>query len=197
MFRRAASLSHEIADTFGEGLARFHLGKSLRTMGLLSEARIELTRGIEFDSKQGHASLPWMAWNELMQLETDARDISAASEAKRNAIDSFLNYRRDGGENSQEDGKLSLLIYKELSTGNLWLATWLLDRISENSFIDPWMPPFILALKRVVAGSRDQAIADPTQLSVTGAAEIRWMIEKLITDATTQLQTKAGNPSDL
>ena len=46
---------------------------------------------------------PWKSWTILADIETDAGNPAAAAEAKRKAIDCYLAYRRDGGENHDTD----------------------------------------------------------------------------------------------
>ena len=98
--------SVESGDVAKEGLRRSNLGDTLRKLRRLDEARQEIRRAIECDAQFGHASEPWKAWAILAHIETDAGNPTAAVEANRKAIDCYLAYRRDGGENHDGPGRL-------------------------------------------------------------------------------------------
>ncbi len=98
-YRQAADKYVEGSDTAKEGRARNNLGKTLRKLRRLDEARQEIRRAIECKAQFGHAAEPWKSWSILADIETDAGNPAAAAEAKGKAIASYLAYRRDGGEN--------------------------------------------------------------------------------------------------
>ncbi len=52
----------------------------------------------------GHAAEPWTAWALLHDLEQATGNTQAAADAWRQAVQSYLAYRRDGGENQDAWG---------------------------------------------------------------------------------------------
>src|SRR5262249_40609611 len=126
----------------------------------------------------GHASSPWTSWSILSRIETDAGKPAAATEAKSKAIASYLAYRRDGGENYDDDGRICLAVSQSLLSGATAQAASLLQQLAD----DPdWalLLPFIRALQAIVSGSRDRTLADAEDLQYTMAAEILFLLETL------------------
>ena len=85
------------------------VGKELRHALKLREQR-----GV---AQFGHASEPWTSWAFLAAIETDAGNAAAAAKAKGKAIAWYLAYRRDGGENHDGPGRLSLAVTQALRSG--------------------------------------------------------------------------------
>jgi tetratricopeptide (TPR) repeat protein len=177
--RQAADKYVEVGDAAGEGRQRNNLGETLRKLRRFEEARQEIRRAIECKERFGHASQPWTTWDILADLETDVGNPAAAAEAKRKAIDCYLAYRRDGGENHYPDGRICLAVTQALLAGDPGAAASLLQQIAANPDLPPWLRPFIQALQAIVAGSRDRTLADAPDLDYTMAAEILMLIDTL------------------
>ena len=127
----------------------------------------------------GHASEPWKTWAILADIETDAGNPTAAAEAKRKAIECYLAYRRDGGENHDADGRICLAVTQPLLAGDPAAAASLLQQLAADPKLPAWLRPFIQALQAIVAGSRDRTLADAPDLHYTMAAEILFLLDKL------------------
>jgi tetratricopeptide (TPR) repeat protein len=168
----------EIGDTAKEGIVRNNLAITLRKLRRLDEARQEIGRAIDCKAQFGHASEPWKSWAILADIETDASNPAAAEVAKRKAIDCYHAYRRDGGENHSDSGRLTFAVTQILGAGNPAEAAILLQKLAAD-------PDFALhrsffqALQAIVAGSRDRALAAAPELDYTMAAEILLLIETL------------------
>ena len=177
-YRQAAEKFVEGRDVASEGSAVNNLADTLRRLRRLDEARQEVRRAIECKTQFGHASEPWTSWAILAAIETDAGNTTAAAEAKGKAITCYLAYRRDGGENHDGPGRLSLAITQALRSGEpTEAATLLQQRAADPEAAE--LLPLISALQAVVAGSRDPALADQPELNYTMAAEILLLIETL------------------
>jgi tetratricopeptide (TPR) repeat protein len=177
-YRQAVAKSVENRDLAKEGLRRSNLAITLLQLRRLDEARQEILRAIDCDAQFGHASEPWKSWAILAAIETDTGNAAAAAEAKGKAIACYLAYRRDGGENHNLAGRLSLAVTQALRDGNPAQAATLLQQRAANPEAAELLP-FIGALQAVVAGSRDPALADQPELDYTMAAEILLLIESL------------------
>ena len=177
-YRQAADKYVVTGDTANEGRARNNLGNTLRKLRRHDEARQEIHRAIECDAQFGNASEPWKTWNILADIETDAGNPAAAAEARRKAIAGYLAYRRDGGENHDGPGRLSLAVTQPLLAGDPAQAASLLQQLAANPDA-AWLLPFIGALQAIVTGSRDRSLADAPGLNYTMAAEILLLIETL------------------
>jgi tetratricopeptide (TPR) repeat protein len=178
-YRQAADKFVELGDEASEGLTRNNLGKTLQKLRRFEEGRHEIRRAIKCKESFGHASQPWITWANLAAIETDAGDRTAAAEAKRKAIEGYLAYRRDGGENHYPDGRICLAVTQALLTGGSGAATPLIQQYAADPDLPVWLRPFVQALQAIVAGSRDRTLADAPDLDHTMAAEILFLIETL------------------
>ncbi|HXU31309.1 MAG TPA: tetratricopeptide repeat protein [Thermoanaerobaculia bacterium] len=177
-YRQAADKYVEGGDAASEGFARNNLAETLRKLRRLDEARQEIRRAIECKAQSGHAALPWTSWAILADIEKDADNPAAAAEARAKAIAGYLAYRRDGGENHNPPGRISLAVTQSLLGGDPDQAASLLQQLGT----DPdaaWLIPFLHALQAIVTGSRDRALAEAPELSPTMASEILFLIETL------------------
>ncbi|HYC90163.1 MAG TPA: tetratricopeptide repeat protein [Thermoanaerobaculia bacterium] len=178
-YRQAADKRVELGDEAGEGRTRSNLGDTLRKLRRFEEARQEIRRAIQCDAQFGQASEPWKTWHILHEIEAADGNPVAAAEAKRNAVESYLTYRRDGGENHSGDGRLCLDVTQALLAGEPATAASLLQQLSADSDLPAWLRPFVQALQDIVAGSRDRTLADDPDLFYTSAAEILFLLETL------------------
>jgi tetratricopeptide (TPR) repeat protein len=177
--RQAADKYVEIHDAAGEGRQRNNLAATLHKLGRLEEARQEVRRAIECKAQFGHAAEPWTAWHILAAIETDASSPGAAADARRKAIDAYLAYRRDGGENHYPDGRLCVVVTEALRTDGPGAAAALLQQVAADANLPARLRPFVQTLQAAVAGSRDRSLADAPWLDHTEAAEILLLIESL------------------
>lgn len=178
-FRQAVNISVESHDMAKEGLRRSNLAIRLRKLRRYDEARQEIRRAIECSTPFGHAAEPWKSFSVLAEIELEAGNPAAAAQAKREAIASYLAYRRDGGENHFVDGRISLAVTQSLLAGSATDAAGLLQRLAATPEGTGALRTFVHALQAVVAGSRDRALADAPELDCTMAAEILLLIETL------------------
>jgi tetratricopeptide (TPR) repeat protein len=177
-FRQAADRFVKVGDEANEGAARSNLGRILRGLRRLDEARQEIRRAIECKAQFGHDSGPWTTWAILADIESDARNPTAAAESKRKAIEHYRAYRRDGGENHDPAGRICFAVTQALLANDPTAAAAFLDQLFTNpeaARLRPFIPP----LQAIVAGSRDRALADSPGLFYTMSAEILFLIETL------------------
>lgn len=178
-YRRAADKYAEIHDVMREGTARSNLGDTLRRLGRLNKARREIRWAIECKACFGHAAQPWTVWSILSDIETDDGNPAAAAEAKRKAVWCYLAYRRDGGENHFQDGRICLEVTRHLFAGDTAVAELFLGQLAAHPEVPAELRFFIQALQAIVAGSRDRSLADSPGFDCTMAAEILSLIESL------------------
>jgi tetratricopeptide (TPR) repeat protein len=177
--RQAADRYVELGDEAGEARTRNNLGDTLRNLRRFEEARQEIRRALECKARFGHASQPWKTWDILHEIETADGNPAAATEAKRKAVESYLAYRRDGGENHDSDGRVCLAVTQALLAGEPATAASFIQQLSADSDMPPWLRPFVQVLQAIVDGSRDRTLADNPELSYTMAAEIFFLLETL------------------
>jgi len=178
-FRQAADKYSEIRDVLSEAKTRSGLAIAFRNLGRLDEAREEIQHSIKGAESSSHAIQPWKFWDILFDIEINAGNPNAAFDAKRKAITCYLAYRRDGGENHDDEGRLSLGLTEYLLTGNNAAAASLLQEVATDPNLATTARTFIRALQAIVGGSRDRTLADAQDLNYRMAAEILFLIETL------------------
>jgi len=178
-YRQAADLYVQIGDEANEGRARGNLADTLRRLGRLDEARLEVQRKIEGDTPFGHAAQPWTTWSILANIESAAANPAAATAARTQARAAYLAYRRDGGENHNPSGRLALVLTEPLSARDPAAAQSLLRQLAADPQYPDRLRPFLAALTAIAAGSRDPALAESPDLDHTESAEVLLLIETL------------------
>jgi tetratricopeptide (TPR) repeat protein len=179
-YRQAADKYVEIGNAAKEGSVRSNLAITLKRLHRLDEAQQEILRALECDAQFGYASEPWKTWAILAEIETDAGNLAAAADAKRQAITCYLAYRRDGGgENHDAEGRISLAVTEPMLASDPATATSFLQQIAADSDLPSHARAYIRALQAIVAGSRDRTLADAPDLDYGMAAEILFLIETL------------------
>lgn len=173
------AVDHFKDDRAGEGSVRNNLAITLHKLGRLDDARLEIERTIVCNQGLGHAAELWKTWGILSDIETDAGRLPEAQQARRQAIEAYWVYRRDGGENLNGNGRLCHDIFQMLQSRDSASAQTLLQQLAASPDRPDWWSPFIPALQAIVAGSRDPALAEAPEFSYYTAAEVLWLIERL------------------
>jgi tetratricopeptide (TPR) repeat protein len=181
-YLRAAEIDREIGDLAKEGISQHNLARSFLKLQRFGEARLSIRRAIECDEPFGHAAEPWKTWANLADIETADGSSAAAADARHQAINAFLAYRRDGGENQTGSGRLVLSVRQALASGDLAEAASLLQQLTADSVWAEHLP-FLTALQAITAGSRDRSLADDPDLDYSQAAEVLLLIEALEAEA--------------
>jgi tetratricopeptide (TPR) repeat protein len=110
--RQAADKYVEINAPANEGRVRNNLAVILSGLKRYAEARQEIHRAIECDKPYGHAAEPWKTYSILSDIEQADGNAPAAAEARAQAIQLYLAYRRAGGENHNPGGRLCLAFWE-------------------------------------------------------------------------------------
>ncbi len=177
-FRQAADIYVKLQDLSNEGFARSNLARTLIKLERYDEARRELLRAIECNKPFGHAAQPWMTWEILHNLEQATGNTEAAAEARRQAIASYLAYRRAGGESQSNQAQLFTTVFQAIQQGATTvaeqaLAEWL------NRDIPVLYKTLLAKLQALLRGDRNPALAADPNLTYTAAVELQLMLEGL------------------
>jgi len=167
-YRQTADLRVRLRDLRGEGIARHNLGAGLVVLRRYDEARIELERAIACKKPFGHGVTPWTTFANLSNLEALVGNESSAQNARDQALQTYLAYRRDGGVPQNRKGEL---IARD-PAGALRAFQESIDR-------SPSLRAFIRPLQAILAGSRDKTFADDPELSYDDAVELLLLMERL------------------
>jgi tetratricopeptide (TPR) repeat protein len=177
--QQAAGIRFEIKDLNAEGRSRSNMAIALRELRRYDEARRELLRAIECNQPFGHAALPWTTWNILHNLEQAAGNASAAAEARQKAVEAYLAYRRDGGENQNPGAQLCELVFQAIQKGEIQTAQQYLVTTFSGPGTQDWAKAMVPKLHAILQGSRDPSLAEDPALDFDDTVELRLLLEKL------------------
>jgi tetratricopeptide (TPR) repeat protein len=179
--RQAVEVYVEIKDFAKEGLLRNNIADVLIKLRRYDEARQEILRAIECKKVLGHSGTIWNGYNILHKLERAVGDDAAAVQARERAVQAFLAYRRAGGENLRggHGHKLCGLVGQAIDAGNTQDATTQLAQLQESEELPEYLRPVIPVLLKVLAGSRDPALASDRGLDYDDEVEILLLLEAL------------------
>jgi tetratricopeptide (TPR) repeat protein len=185
---------HAVSDPHMEGRGRTNVAYSLWQLGRLGEARSEVERAIVCKQPFGHAAVPWTTFGLLSEIERDAGRLEASLKARRRAIEAYLAYRRDGGEN--QTGDLTARLCEDalgaVQRGQVESYRLILDQLQARADRPAYLAPVLTALRAVLAGSRDPAQVDDPALDYHDAAEILMLLERLRIRAAPSVNASSG-----
>jgi hypothetical protein len=173
-YRQAADVTQAFGDFNSEGAVRSNLANELIKLQRYDEARIELHRAIECDRPFGYVAEPWLAFQILSDLERAVGNQSAAKQARSQAIQAYLAYRRAGGESQVPGGELCALVAQQPEAAKAELP-----ELMQDPDLQTYLKVLIPHLQAVLAGSRDVTLADDPNLDYDDAAELLLLIESL------------------
>jgi tetratricopeptide (TPR) repeat protein len=176
--RQAANIYIKLQSLVNEGRTRHSLANTLFDLRRYDEARRELQRAIECKRPYGHAATPWTTWNLLHNLEQATGNPQAAADARQQTIQSYLAYRRDGGENQEPGAKLCAQVAQAIQQNDSTEAAQALAGYLGPD-AKPWAKAMIPKLQAILHGSRDAALADDEALDYDDAAELLLLLERL------------------
>jgi tetratricopeptide (TPR) repeat protein len=179
LYQQAADLFVAIGDAQAEGTCWSNLGDTLRKLKRWDEARQAIHRALECKEPFGHAADPWKSWGVLADIEAGVGNAGAAAHARAKAVACYLAYRRDGGENHNPDGRMSLAVAEKLRADDAAGAASFLGELSMHSELPNRLRPFVPALQAIAAGSRDRSEAEAPELHYTSAAELLVLLDVL------------------
>lgn len=174
-YQRAAVLYRQLGDKIGEGRQCNNLATTLIKLKRLQQARPELLRAIECKKPFGHAAEPWLTWAILHNLEQAEGNTQAAAQARQKAIQAYIDYRRDGGENHSGAGRLALDVLQAIQQSETTEIGQVIEQLLET-----WQnKTYLHTLQAILAGERDPALAEDDDLDYQCVAELKILLEQL------------------
>jgi len=178
-YRQAADIYVELQDQRYEGVIRSNIADTLIKLGRYDEARRELERAIACKEPFGHAAEPWKTWALLHNLEREAGDPQAAAQARQQAVQTYLAYRRAGGESRMPGAQLCALVAQAIQQRDTTEAEQRLAQLLEAAETPAYLKPLIPKLQAILQDSRDPALATDPNLDYAAAAELLLLLEAL------------------
>ncbi|HEX8117727.1 MAG TPA: tetratricopeptide repeat protein [Pyrinomonadaceae bacterium] len=177
-FRQAADICVRLKDENGEGAVRNNLAFTLLQMQQYDEARRELLRAIECREPYGHAAAIWTTWAILHNLEQASGNAEAAARARARAVESYLAYRRAGGQSMSGGAQLCAAAAQAIGQGETAKLEQQLAELSGEGVAPP-VKVMLAKVQAVLRGERDGALATDPELDYDDAVELQLLLEKL------------------
>jgi tetratricopeptide (TPR) repeat protein len=179
-YGQAADIHVKLQDLRYEGADRSNMANALIKLQRYDEARQELLRAIECKKPYGHTAQPWTTWDILYDLEKATGYAEAAVQARQQAIESYLAYRRAGGQSMSGGAQLCAMVAQAIEQGDTPETEQLLVQFSGEDISLP-AKVLISTLQSFLRGDRNPALADDPNLYYQDAAELRLLLEVLRT----------------
>jgi len=176
--RQTVDIHVRLHDLYHEGVTRNNLAITLIELKRYDEARHELHRAIECKQPYGHVATPWDTWQLLHMLEQTIGNSQAAAQARQQAVESYLAYRRAGGESQMPGTKLCARVAQAIQEGKTAEMEQLLDQ-NFGADAEPWARAMIPKLQAILRGDRDPVLATDPGLYYQDAAELHLLLEAL------------------
>ena len=177
--QRSAEKYVEIKNMADEGRVRGNLSITLITLKRYEEARQEIQRAIECFKPYGHNVEPWRACDKLREIELADGNQEAAVQAREQAIQLYLAFRRDGGEDQNPGARLCTLFDDAMGSQPPEEVKKHLDEVANDPKIPDEGKLLIAKLQTVLTGAREKELASDPNLHYIDAAEILFLLEKL------------------
>jgi len=178
-YRRMADLYAELGDGRSEEASRNKLANVLIQLRRHDEARQELYRASECNLPESPTARNWAIRRGLRDVGQTVENASVADQARRQAIQKYLAYRRAGGENTNPGSRLCAQIGQAIRVGDTAPLAGKLAQIMASPNVPPAGKLLITKLQAILAGSRDPALAADQELHYQYAADILLLLEDL------------------
>jgi tetratricopeptide (TPR) repeat protein len=177
--RQAAEIAVTLHERAKEGLARQNLAIELLTLQRYEEARRELQRAIACGQPFGHTAVLWKTWNTLWNLERAVGNPDAAAAARQQAIESYLAYRRAGGENQEATTPVFAAVMQAIMSGETAEIEHALTEAMGDVVAGPQQKVLCQKFLAILNGNRDLALANDPELNYQDAVELQLLLEQV------------------
>ena len=177
-YQQAADIHVKLNDQIHEGFDRSNLANTFLLMRRHDEARREALRAIECFEPYGYVAQVWKTWNTLQELEQACANPEAATRAWRRAVESYLVYRRAGGQSMTAGAQFCDLAAQAIKQGDTGeLERQLAGLLGED--VPSSVKSMISKLQAILHGDRNPALADDPDLKYDNAVELQLLLETL------------------
>lgn len=179
-YHQALQVAKDADDKFLQAVVGNRLADALRKQGDLELALAELDAAGTLGQEFGHAAEPWKSWNTLNLIETAQNNPVAAQAAKQRAIEAYVSYRIDGGENQEREGQLCAAVQsaaQQQRDGELRKV--LLQLKDDLGWQDEQDQALLDVLDQLLSGERGLPLLENPKLGYRYAAELMLLQDRL------------------
>lgn len=178
-YRRMSELCAQLGDGLGEEAARNNLANVLIRLRRHDEARQELYRASECNLPDSFTARNWAIPRGLHDVGQAVQNPGVADQARQQAMQKYLAYRRAGGKNNNPGTRLCAQIRHAIRAGDAAILSAKLEQIAVSPNVPVVGKLLIAKLQAILAGSRDPALAADSNLHYQYAVELQLLLEEL------------------
>ena len=179
-YQQAVTLAEESGDQYRQAAAANRLADVYRKQGEIKLALETLELAGSLGQQFGHAAEPWKTWSILSELHAGNDNPVGAEKARQQAIETYVSYRVDGGQNNEGDGQLCAMVLQAIQTDSDGDIRKLLAQLGGN---EAWKTEdhqaLIQALTQLLDGQRSLALLDNKALNYRHVAELILLQDRL------------------
>ena len=179
-YRQALQASKDSGDQYRQVASGNKLADALRQTGQIEEALKVLEAAGNLGQQFGHDAEPWKTWDILSRLETASDNPKGAMAARQRAIEAYVAYRVEGGQNNEGDGQLCAMVLQGIQTEQTRKVKEILSKLGAN---EAWQSTENQALLSVLndflQGKRELPLIENTALYYRHVAELMLLQDRL------------------
>ena len=179
-YRHALKAAEASDDQYRQVASGNRLADALRQAGNIEEALKVLEVAGNLGQQFGHDAEPWKTWNILSDLEAASENPKGAMAARQRAIEAYVAFRVDGGQNNEGDGQLCAMVLQGIQTEQTTRVREMLTKLASN---DAWQAvenkALLTALGNFLDGQRDLPLIENSELHYRHVAELMLLQDRL------------------
>ncbi len=179
-YRQALKAAEDSGDQYRQVAAGNRLADAQRQAGNIAEALMVLEQAGNLGQQFGHDAEPWKTWKILSDLEAASDNPDGSQVARQRAIEAYVAFRVEGGQNNEGDGQLCAMVLQGIQTQETARVGEMLAKLGAN---DAWQSTENKALLSVLndflEGKREIPLIENTELNYRHAAELMILQDRL------------------
>ncbi|MGB1310949.1 MAG: tetratricopeptide repeat protein [Leucothrix sp.] len=179
-YRQAVNAAETSGDQYRQVVSGNRLADALRQAGDIDEALKVLEQAGNLGQQFGHDAEPWKTWDILSHLESASNNVEGAKVARQRAIEAYVAFRVEGGQNNEGDGQLCAMVLQGIQTEQTGRVSEMLAKLASNeSWQSTENKTLLGVLGQLLAGERNLALIDNAELNYRHAAELMILQDRL------------------
>ena len=179
-YRQALKAAEDSGDQYRQVAAGNRLADAQRQAGNIAEALTVLEQAGNLGQQFGHDAEPWKTWKILSDLEAASDNPDGSQVARQRAIEAYVAFRVEGGQNNEGDGQLCAMVLQGIQTQETARVGEMLAKLGAN---DAWQSTENKALLSVLndflEGKREIPLIENAELNYRHAAELMILQDRL------------------
>lgn len=179
-YRQALKSAEESGDQYRQVVSGNRLADALRQDNQVEEALKVLEQAGNLGQQFGHDAEPWKTWSILSNLEAASNNPQGAMAARERAIEAYVSFRVEGGQNDEGDGQLCAMVLQGIQTEQTSRVAEMLTKLAAN---EAWQSTenkaLLVVLTDFMEGKRGVPLIENADLNYRHVAELMILQDRL------------------